>query len=84
MCVTSLLCGPRVDLWPFYVSFMGFLFFLILFGPHRRDVTHILSKVNCFFFFLYIEIVYAFSLVTEKIGFFSHTNSYILNVTQRC
>ena len=24
MYVTSLLCGPRADLWPFYVSFMGF------------------------------------------------------------
>jgi len=34
MCVTSLLCGPQADLWPFY----GFF----------RDVTHILSKVSCF------------------------------------
>ena len=24
MGVTSLLCGPQADLWPFYVSFMGF------------------------------------------------------------
>ena len=24
MCVTYLLCGPRADLWPVYVSFMGF------------------------------------------------------------
>ena len=46
-------------------------------GPHRRDVTHILPKVNCFF----IQIV-SFSLVTETIGFFSHRNSYVLNVTQ--
>ena len=45
-------------------------------GPHRRDVTHILSKVNCFF----IEIV-SFSLVTETTGFFLR-NSYVLNVTQ--
>ena len=71
-CVTSLLCGPRADLWSFY----GFLckpFSLDIKvyqgwafqrsgstdptkengrkstrGPHRRDVTHILSKVSCF------------------------------------
>ena len=24
MGVTSLLCGPQADLWPFYVSFMAF------------------------------------------------------------
>ena len=32
---------------------------------------------------IFIEIL-SFSLVTETIGFFSHTNSYILNVTQQC
>ena len=42
MCVTSLLCGPRAELWPFYE------FLCKRFGPHRRDVTHILSKVSCF------------------------------------
>ena len=60
---TSLLCGPRADLWPFY----GFLCkrfslyktvyikthktainLLLARRPHRRDVTHILSKVSCF------------------------------------
>ena len=26
LCVTSLLCGPRADLWPFYVFYVnGFL-----------------------------------------------------------
>ena len=34
-------------------------------GPHKRDVTHILSKVKCFF----IEIL-SFSQVTETISFF--------------
>ena len=43
MCVTSLLSGPRADLWPFY----GFL--CKRFEPHRRDVTHSLSEVSCFF-----------------------------------
>ena len=42
MCVTSLLCGPRADLWPFY----GVL--CKKNRPVRRDVTHILSKVSCF------------------------------------
>ena len=37
MCVTSLLCGPRADLW----VIMKTVFSL------RRDVTHILSKVSC-------------------------------------
>ena len=53
MCVTSLLCGPRADLWPFY----GFL---------------------CKRFSLYIKV---YPLVNR---FFSHTNPYILNVTQQC
>ena len=47
MCVTSLLCGPRAELWPFYV-FLCKRFSLSARGPHRRDVTHILSKVSCF------------------------------------
>ena len=53
MCVTSLLCGPRTDLWPFY----GFLCkrFSLYIKPlyiektvYRKDVTHIFSKVSCF------------------------------------
>ena len=45
-CVLRLLCGPRVDLWtPFYG-----LQCKSASGPHRRDVTHILSKGNCFFY----------------------------------
>ena len=36
-------------------------------GLHRSDVTHILSKVSCFFF---IETL-SFSQVTETIVFFS-------------
>ena len=55
MSVTSLLCGPRADLRPFY----GFREKTVYIkthqpainrrlGPHRRDVTHILSKVSCF------------------------------------
>ena len=48
MCVASLLCGLRADLWPFY----GFLckrfslYIKVARGPHWRDVTHILS--GCF------------------------------------
>ena len=38
-------------------------------GPHRRDVTHFLSKISCFSLKLF-----KFSLVTETIGFF-RTNS---------
>ena len=26
MCVTSLLCGPRADLWPFYSFLWGYLY----------------------------------------------------------
>ena len=54
MCVTSLLCGPRADLWPFY-------WFL------------------CKRFSLYIKTFIGFN---DR--FFSHTNPYILNVTQQC
>ena len=44
-------------------------------GPHRRDVTHISSKVSCF--------------LLKSLGYrsdrsFSHTNPYISNVTQQC
>ena len=58
MCVTSLLCGPRADLWPFYGFLCKRFSLYIRFTPgvylhfphslHRRDVTHILSKVSCF------------------------------------
>ena len=44
MCVTSLLCGPRADLWPFYEFLCivnGFLSYLFI-------ERHILSKVSCF------------------------------------
>ena len=37
MCVTSLLCSPRADLWVFVKTVFSL----------RRDVTHILSKVSC-------------------------------------
>ena len=37
--------GPRADLWPFYGFFVDRF---LSRGPHRRDVTHILSKVSCF------------------------------------
>ena len=40
-------------------------------GPPRRDVTHILSKVSCFF----IEIL-SFSWVTETIGFSPYKSLY--------
>ena len=54
-------------------------------GPHRRDVTHILCKVSCFFFFCIIIFeILPFSQVTETIGFSPHTNPYISNVTQQC
>ena len=68
MCVTSLLCGPRADLW----VFMKTVFSL------RRDVTHILSKVSCSYWNPFIFMGYR----NDK--FFSHTNPYISNVTQQC
>ena len=42
-------------------------------GPHRRDVTHILSKGNCFFFYrnLFIFVGY------RNDRLFPHRNSYI-------
>ena len=43
MCVTSLLCGPWADLW------YSKRFSLYIKVNHRRDVTHILCKVSCFF-----------------------------------
>ena len=47
-------------------------------GPHRRDVTHILSKVSCF-------LLKSFHFRRlQKRFFFSHKNPYILNVTQQC
>ena len=47
-------------------------------GPHGRDVTHILRKVSCFFIWNpFIFIGY------KNNRFFSHTNTYILNVTQQ-
>ena len=49
-------------------------------GLHRSDVTHILSKVSCFFF---IETL-SFSQVTETIVFFPRANLCISNVTQQC
>ena len=47
-------------------------------GPHRRDVTHILSKVSCF-----LLKSFHFRRLRKR-QFFSHTNPYILNVTQQC
>ena len=38
MCVTSLLCGPQADLWPFYVSFMGFYRFFPHTNPYILNV----------------------------------------------
>ena len=35
MCVTSLLCGPRADLWPFY-GFLCKRFSLYINVPQRR------------------------------------------------
>ena len=46
-------------------------------GPHRRDVTHILSQVNCFLLKLF-----HFRWLQKPQVFFSHRNSYVLNVTQ--
>ena len=87
MRVTSLPCGPPADLWPFY----GFLCkrFSLCIKTHKRainrpadhtgeDVTHILSKVSSF-------LLKSFHFVGYRNDrFFSHTNPYILNVTQQC
>ena len=50
ICVKSLLCDPQADLWPFYgLQCKRFSLYKSACGPHRRDVTHILSKVSGFF-----------------------------------
>ena len=66
MCVTSLLCGPRADLLPFY----GFLC--------KRLSLCIKKTFIQPFIFLFIFVGY------RNDRFFSHTNPYILNVTQQC
>ena len=40
MCVTSLLCGPRVDLWPFY-GFLCKRFSLYIEGLYREKIVYI-------------------------------------------
>ena len=46
-------------------------------GPHRRDVTHILCRVSCFYG--------NFDFVGYRNDrFFPHTNPYIMNVMQQC
>ena len=75
-CVLRLSCVVHAwwaDLW------YSKRFSLYIKVNHRRDVTRILCKVSCFF----VEIL-SFSLVTETIGFFLHTNPYISNVMQQC
>ena len=47
-------------------------------GPHRRDVTHILSEASFFYWNPFIFVGY------RNDRFFSHTNPYISNVTQQC
>ena len=77
MCVMSLLCSPRVDLWPFYGFYVnGFLSYKTR-GLHRRDVTHILSKVSCFYLNPFIFVGY------RNDRFFPHSNPYTSNVTQQ-
>ena len=66
MCVTSLLCGPRADLWPFY----GFL---------CKRFSLYVGKL--FFFFYWNPFIFV-GYGNDR--FFSHTNPYILNVTQQC
>ena len=46
-------------------------------GLHRRDVTHILSKVSCFYWNPFIFVGY------RNGRLFPHTNPYISNVTQQ-
>ena len=46
-------------------------------GLHRRDVTHILSKVSCFYWNPFILVGY------RNDRLFSHTNPYISIVTQQ-
>ena len=78
MCVTSLLCGPWGP-WhgPIYGRFMGCTGRESARKPHRKGETHNLSKVSRFLFkSFYIRRL-------QKQLFFSHTNPYILNVTQQ-
>ena len=58
----------------FYVN--GFLSYKTR-GLHRRDVTHILSKVSCFYWNPFIFVGY------RNDRLFPHTNPYISNVTQQ-
>ena len=89
MCVTSLLCGPWADLWPFnglyserfslYIKV--YLYHKSAHGPHRRDVTQILCKVSCFL----LKSFHFRRLITETIGFFPCKSLYFeINVTQQC
>ena len=80
--VLSLSC-PQADLWPFYgLQCKRFSLYKSACGPHRRDVTHILSKVSGFFYWNpFIFVGY------RNDRFFSHANPYISavsNVTQQC
>ena len=50
-CVTSLLCGPRADLWPFYNfyvhSFLSLSFFIEVLAPNvQRTFWKTLSVVR--------------------------------------
>ena len=47
-------------------------------GPHRRDVTHILSKVSGF-----LLKSFHFRRLQRRQVFFPHTNPYISNITQQ-
>ena len=58
----------------FYVN--GFLSYKTR-GLHRRDVTHILSKVSCFYLNPFIFVGY------RNDRFSPHSNPYISNVTQQ-
>ena len=77
-CVLHLSCVVH---GPIYGRFMGctvngFLCYKSAHGPHRRDVTHILSQSRC------ISVI-SFHFYRLTIGFFPHKNPYISNVMQQ-
>ena len=72
-CVLHLSCVVH---GPIYGRFM--VFYVNRVFSLYKDVTHMLSKVSCF-------LLKSFHFLGYRNGrFFSHTNSYILNVTQQC
>ena len=88
MCVTSLLCCPWTNLWPFQGLYCKrislYIHKLFTVQPINRpmdytgEMKHILCKVSCF-------LLKSFRFRRfQKRQVFLHTNPYIQNVVQQC